>query len=902
MGKIKKLSFELLKAKAGLALDSPALVEIARSANSPNQAYEQTYLETGDAKKSIACQNLAKIKRDFGKKAFDAYVSSVVSASPRPPKGTGKNKKGGNQMAQETIAKKRTEKKASNGQPSIPLKRIEYRSVVNGAFAQVRVVQIYCNDAAKSVEAIYVFPLPDEATVIGCKMKIGERTITAQIKERQEARQEYDEAVSAGHHGVLMEQERPNIFTMNVGGIEPNEDIKVEIDYVQRVGWQDGGGRFRIPLVVAPRFIPGNPTGKTGGGWAPDTDQVSDASRITPIISKEGAPYNADINVSFAPGFACELSCPTHAMIVAGRTVKKDETVEIKTGEIRTDRDFILVYRSLSAVPECAVHGWTDGQEAFRLVSIIPSCEAKPVASDIVVLLDRSGSMNGAKIDGAKVIAKNVLVKLREQNLGHQVAVGVFDDLTEIISSFGDISDNLLAKIAEIKTQGGTELSQALTCAKNMFCGSSRSRIILLITDGQFGGVFHSFKLKDFGQARIIAAGVDTAVNDSLLNELARKTKGACQWFYPGEDFDHAANTLVGMLSGPVLRDIKVDSSGQAVGISDVFAGRPATIAIRFANPNEVNTVITGVDSEASDRSWGKIVGAKAMECEFAPQIWAREFIRESQKDDETIKASLQYGVICSLTSFVAISEKKVPGQKPVRCEIPVNLPKGWNYESVFGSGIQCLTASFGGVGDRGMLLGAHVGAGIGARRLAKASNRTKKTPRLGGNPNFPGPNPLGPPPYPRQFPAFPVLPSLIQPPQSSTRFTLEASDLVDRLVGILIALSQGKREEAEQAFQNLGLTALVVSSWDEEKRSKAYCFAVVLISYGFNFSQDILTALARELTNANALAWRNLARKENGLPFDPALPASGLDGYEYLVWKFGRGKKPVQGDWALVP
>ena len=104
---------------------------------------------------------------------------------------------------------------------TLPLRHITFRAALNGAFARVRCIQEFGNDAAKPVEAVYEFPFPDEATVTACVMVIGKRKVEAKLKRRDVARKEYDKAIAQGHHGALLEQERPNIFTMNVGGIEP---------------------------------------------------------------------------------------------------------------------------------------------------------------------------------------------------------------------------------------------------------------------------------------------------------------------------------------------------------------------------------------------------------------------------------------------------------------------------------------------------------------------------------------------------------------------------------------------------------------------------------------------------------------------------------------------------------
>ncbi len=757
----------------------------------------------------------------------------------------------------------------------IPLQRIDYDAVITGAFAKVSAKQTYKNELTNSVEAVYVFPLPDEATVVGCKMQIGPRNVEAEIKERQEARKEYDDAVQAGHHGVLMEQERPNIFTMNVGGVEPGEEIQVTVEYLQRVPWENNGGRFRIPLVVAPRFIPGNPTGQTSAGWAMDTDEVPDASRITPKVAKKGVPYTANITVSFAPGFTCKLSSPSHSALIPTQTVlSREDHIPIQTGEIQTDRDFVMAYESKSAAPEVSVHCARLEQETFCVVSLIPPIQTAPEQdeSEVVLLLDASGSMNGAKLSGLKTIAQKTLRRIRDKKSNCRVAVLSFDNETTVHCPLGDISEEMIRTVSEIEAGGGTTLGPALSEAHRQFTSRAKSRIILLITDGQTESLKYSG-----GGARIIAVGIDTAVNDSMLKDLARKTNGACEWFYPGEDFDRAVNSLAAMLSGPVVTDIRVSAQGDVVGVQDVFAGRPVAIAARFRQEPPKEFKVTGkMVSDGHLREW-RIQLEKALECPMAGQIWAREYIRENQDPKTQLETSLKYKVLCSQTAYVAVSFKQVPGQKPQRIEIPVNLPSGWNYDAVFGgqskgfATLGCMRAS----------------SAVDVLYLDASSPHQESCMSVNANPSF-----------------WEGYSQPSQPQQSSTRFSLTASDLADRLAAILIEVEKGDYDVGRSAFHQIRWSVKEIRSWDEETRAKVYYFVTRLEVYSLRIRTEAFKALAQEAkTSASAKVWDVLARKTQGLGFDKHIQChSSDDGFEYMEWQLGRGARPSQEPWSYVP
>jgi Ca-activated chloride channel family protein len=795
---------------------------------------------------------------------------------------------------------KKTRRDAMGREVLLPLRHISYKGAVNGVFAKVRCIQEFGNNAENPVEAVYVFPLPDEASVTACTMKIGKRSVEAELKKREEARKEYDAAVAAGHHGALVEQERPNIFTMNVGGIEKGEKISVEVDYIQRIPWQAGGGRFTIPLVVAPQFIPGTPVREKpqAGGFSPDTDEVPDASKITPVVAKEGVSYRADISVLFSPGFKCELSCPSHPSIVAERTFAKTESTEIKTGDILTDRDFTLVYKSLSKVPEVAVHFGDFQGENFLLASIMPPGDTTPIGSDIVLVLDCSGSMHGPSIEGLKVIGKKIINNLKGQKVNHRVAVVPFDDRPWPEHSISEIDESTEKFIDSLEARGGTMLGLALEKAEQILAGSSRPKAILLVTDGDTsnGGNWYGNGI------RLIAVGISSAINDTRIKELARRNSGTAEFVYPGEDYSAVANRLTGYLSGPVLMDVKVKADGEAVGVYDVFKGRPATIAVRFSKKADKVKII-GKDPEGKELSW-EVSSADAKKCDFIAQIWARELIREKQDKGEQTQASLKYGVICSHTSFVAVSLKEVPGKKPERVEIPVNLPVGWDYDSVFGGTAKGMAMfAVGNVSSMRRLRSPSIMSldACCAEEVLADSDLAKQ--KLRGAPAPIPPVPPRPPVPP--VPSIPTIPPVPPVPVASTRFTLDAKDLVDRTIAILVAVAAGKRDEAEKAFKELKkeLTPRAISMLSDEKKAMLKYFLYRIYMYGLNVDRSIISKLSWKKETSAVKVWNYLALKEEGTaPVQkPSVPAS-YEASEYFAWKFGLRERLYSGEWSVVP
>jgi len=176
----------------------------------------------------------------------------------------------------------------SNGKPRAvcPLKHTDVKAEISGFLARVVVTQEFENPFKEKIEAVYTFPLPQNAAVDDMTMLVGDRTVRGKILRREEAQAVYEAAKSSGQTASLLNQERPNIFTQSVANILPGEQIKISISYVETLKYEDGSYEFVFPMVVGPRYIPGHATGAqpnaSGDGFAPNTDQVPDASRITP--------------------------------------------------------------------------------------------------------------------------------------------------------------------------------------------------------------------------------------------------------------------------------------------------------------------------------------------------------------------------------------------------------------------------------------------------------------------------------------------------------------------------------------------------------------------------------------------------------------------------------------------
>src|SRR5712692_9623812 len=236
----------------------------------------------------------------------------------------------------------------SAGKPKgkCPLKHTDVKAEISGFLSRVVVTQEFENPFKEKIEAVYTFPLPQKAAVDDMTMIVGDRTVRGKILRREEAQAVYEAAKTNGQTASLLDQEQPNIFTQSVANILPGEQIKITISYVETLKYEDGAYEFVFPMVVGPRYVPGSATGAKGNGFAPDTDRVPDASRVTPRPAPEGmrAGHDISFDLTLDAGVTIDaLSAKTHEVDVER---PDDHRAHIRLKDLATipNKDFILRY------------------------------------------------------------------------------------------------------------------------------------------------------------------------------------------------------------------------------------------------------------------------------------------------------------------------------------------------------------------------------------------------------------------------------------------------------------------------------------------------------------------------------------------------------------------------------
>ena len=602
-----------------------------------------------------------------------------------------------------------------DGKPvlELPLKHTTVSARISGYIARVDVTQTFQNPFKEKIEAVYVFPLPNRAAVDSMKMKIGERTIIAQIKRRAEAKKIYEEAKIKGHVAGLLEQERPNIFTQSVANIEPGKEIEVTISYVEELKYEDGHYQFVFPMVVGPRFIPGKPAAQPEGGWSPDTDRVPDASRITPPVMKPGtrSGHDIDVKVELDAGVpVVNLGSKSHKVAVK-ETGKSTRTITLDAGDRIPNKDFILDYTVAGESPEVALLRHGKGGRGFFTLIIQPKAkfEAKEITpKEMIFIVDRSGSMNGFPIETVKAAMKKCLLGMNPDDTFQVIG---FSNKAETfapapVPNTGENVAGAIAYIEGFSGGGGTHMLKGVQEAFKYPKDEKRLRIVFMMTDAYIGNEKEILRAvsENCDEARLFSFGVGSSVNRYLIDGMAELGRGLAYYARHDEDTSAIVEKFYEKISKPYLTDIEIDWGGLKVddiyprAIPDLFSAQPLVLHGRFTEAGRGKVVIKG---KIAGEEW-----RRELEVEFPKEekandvlgtLWARTRIHflsnrlicdldPKEVEKQITDLALDFKLMSQYTSFVAVEEKIVTeGGKPKKVLVPVKMPEGVSYKGVFG-------------------------------------------------------------------------------------------------------------------------------------------------------------------------------------------------------------------------
>jgi len=606
----------------------------------------------------------------------------------------------------------------SEGNPagSCPLRHTDVKAEISGFLARVTVTQEFQNPYRDKIGAVYTFPLPQNAAVDDMTMLVGRRTIRGAVKRREEAKRIYEEARERGHVAGLLDQERPNIFTQHVANIMPGENIKITISYVETLNYEGGSYEFVFPMVVGPRYIPGTPAGRRGGGWAPDTGRVPDASRITPPVTPPGTRAGHDIAVeaTLDAGLPIEsIECPTHDVVSEQPSVNR-AVVRLKDKDIIPNKDFVLRYVVAGRRISDAVLTHRGPRGGFFTLMLQPPERAGAediTPKELVFVLDTSGSMSGFPIEKAKETMDLAIAGLNPQDTFNLITFS--GDTRLLFSEPQPATPENVRRAREFLAGryggGGTEMMKAVRAALAPSDSQDHIRVVCFMTDGYVGNDMEIIsEVQKHPEARVFSFGIGSSVNRFLLDSMAKYGRGEVEYVGLNDDGSAAARRFHERVRSPLLTDISIDWGGLPVSelyparIPDLFSAKPVIISGRYANAAAGTIRLRG---KMAGREFVRDIHVKLPDKEeqhdVLASLWARRKVDDLMSRDfaglqsgdvaaavrEGItKLGLEFRLMTQFTSFVAVEEKIITeGGQPRRVEVPVEMPEGVSYEGVFG-------------------------------------------------------------------------------------------------------------------------------------------------------------------------------------------------------------------------
>lgn len=586
------------------------------------------------------------------------------------------------------------------GEAAAPLLDTDVTFRVSGPVARARVVQTFRNPHAAWYEGIYVFPLPENGAVDRLRLRVGERVVEGEIRERGLAKQVYAQARAAGQRAALLEQERPNLFTASVANIGPGETVVVELEYQQVLRFDNGRFSLRFPMVVGPRYVPAGPM------------PVADAWRITPPVMRPGTEgertNRVAIRVALDAGVPLGAVDSAHHRIEVRAPSDARREIALAGGKTPANRDFELNWSPrAAAMPQAAWFTEEIDGGHYGLLMLLPPAAPRtaPLPREVIFVLDTSGSMAGASIRQAKEALELALGRLRPEDRFNVIE---FNSAAQALFPAARQADpdnlRLAARwLRALEARGGTEMASALHVALDGEDRPERVRQVIFLTDGAVGNEEQLFALMRarLGGSCLFTIGIGAAPNSHFMTKAAQLGRGTFTYIGRVEEVRARMDELFVKLESPVLKGIQAHwpeatrAEAWPARLPDLYAGEPVVLVARLDRLHG-ELRLTGARAGAA---WeARVPLERNADAAGLGSVWAREKVgvlmdslREGAVEDEirarVIELASTHRLVTKYTSFVAVDKTPVraPAEALKLAELPTLLPEGWEYAKVFG-------------------------------------------------------------------------------------------------------------------------------------------------------------------------------------------------------------------------
>lgn len=582
----------------------------------------------------------------------------------------------------------------SEGEPLV-LEGVRATATLQDLLAEVTVAQRYRNDEPRNIEAVYTFPVPTNAVLLGFEVELGARTLVGRVTAKADAERDYENAIGDGDAAVLLEQVGKGLYTANLGNLLAGESAVLRIRYGLLLRWNGDRVRMMLPTTIAPRY--GDPL---RAGLAPQ--QVPEHSLgvergFALDVTVRGLLHGADFR------------SPSHSVCV---THAEHETRIALQGEPPMDRDFVIEARAERAEASGAKVA-KDGNGWVALASFRPTIGEDDAARQrraITVVVDCSGSMGGDSIAQAKLALERILDGIRPGDGLEIVAFG--STQKTLFGSVMPVNEQTLAQARRFVRRldadmGGTELARALDAAYTTACSVQAPRDVLLVTDGEVYPDPALYERAKQSRHRLFTVGVGSSVAEDVVRQLAEVTGGACELVSPREDMAGRIHRHFQRMYAPPAKRARVHWPATPTRvlpsrIETVYGGDTlhayawfdeeprgvAALALELADGRTVR-------HEARIEAFGESQGTRlAFEEGLAPtlaRMAAARRLVEIPDDRETASAlAVEYQLVSPWTSYLVVhvrADAEKSQELPEIRRVKHTVPAGWHGMGTVGLG-----------------------------------------------------------------------------------------------------------------------------------------------------------------------------------------------------------------------
>ena len=555
----------------------------------------------------------------------------------------------------------------------LPLKDTRVEIAVSGVIADVKVVQTYRNEGSRPINASYVFPASTRAAVYAMRMRIGDQVIVAKIKEREVAKQEFDEAKQQGKSASLLEQRRPNVFSMSLANIMPGDQTEIELRYTELLVPTDGIYEVVFPTVVGPRYSSQKESSASG----------EDRWVKSPYLHADNKPSSAlHIAARISAGVPIQdLSCASHRIFPQWQSPSIAQLVLDDTDPFQGNRDFVLRYRLAGDKIASGLILYQGEDENFFLYMAQPPervTNADIPTREYIFVVDVSGSMNGFPLDTSKSLLRDLIGQLRSSDL-FNVVLFAGDSSVLSAKSLQANQENISGAIRLLEQQrgsGGTELLAAIKQAMSLPREANVSRSIVLVTDGYISGeegVFDYIR-DNLDRCNVFSFGIGSAVNRYLIEGVAKAGMGEPFIVTQEAEAHVIAAKFREYIQTPLLTDIQIRSIGfdtydvHPAHLPDLLAQRPVILFGKWRGSVTGTFELTGKTGRGDYVTGLDVASLQPDDANRALRyLWARSRIAElsdygsrklaADRINNITLLGLKYSLLTQYTSFIAVRE-----------------------------------------------------------------------------------------------------------------------------------------------------------------------------------------------------------------------------------------------------